>query len=356
MKIKFLKALNGDSILLSFKDGDKDRNILIDSGNGHAYYNRSTNTDGDLKLEIDSIKNKKEFIDLLILTHIDNDHICGLIEWFRRDKEAYKLIKNIWFNSGKSIAKHLNEPENIDLNVELDIFTDPKTGVNEAIEFENFLEGKGIWNKKIVLQGVDINKHGIKIQVLSPEESQLRRLLKEYKKATGDHTYTAPKEKDWNRNIKSFIEEENQNTFTFEQDASVKNGSSISFILTFKEKNFLFLGDSHPKGIVEYLKKLGASKENPIQVELFKVSHHGSKGNTNKELLDIIKADNYFISTDSTGHNHPNKRTLARIINANPNATFHFNYEHVRNEVFSIQDRIDFTINARVTPELNFDL
>lgn len=212
MKIKFLKALNGDSILLSFNDGAKNRNILVDCGNGNAYYNRSTNKNGDLKLEVDSIKNKKEVIDLLILTHIDNDHICGLIEWFRRDKEAYKLINNIWFNSGKSIARYLNEPENNDLNVDLDIFTDPKTGVNEAIEFESFLEGKEIWNKQIVMQGVDINKHGVKIQVLSPEESQLRRLLKEYKKATGDDTYTAPKEKDWNRDIKDFIEEENQKT------------------------------------------------------------------------------------------------------------------------------------------------
>lgn len=114
------------------------------------------------------------------------------------------------------------------------------------------------------------------------------------------------------------------------------------------------MADSHPKGIVKQLKTLGFSKDKPLEVEVMKVSHHGSKANTNKELLEIVKTENYIISTDSSGHNHPNKRTLARILNVNPNAIFHFNYEHARNEVFSTQDRQDFLIKARITKELDF--
>lgn len=353
MKIKFLKAGNGDSFLLSFNDGAANRNILIDGGVSNTYYSDSTGLYGDLQDEIDSIKKRNEHIDLLILTHIDNDHICGLLKWFELDKNAHQLVKNVWFNSGKLIATYLNESENEDLGVGLKIFTNPKTGVHEAIEFENYLIEKDIWNKKIILQGQEVEECGVRIQILSPNGEQLKKLVREYKEITGDHSYTAGKEKDWTTNIKDFINEESQN-FKFTQDTSVKNGSSISFILTINKKHFLFLADSHPKGIVAQLKVLGYSNDNPINVEIMKISHHGSKANTNKELLEIVKTENYIISTDSSGNNHPNKRTLSRILNLNPNAIFHFNYEHVRNEIFSTQDRRDFKIKARITKELKF--
>jgi beta-lactamase superfamily II metal-dependent hydrolase len=356
MIIRFLKAGNGDAILMSFKENDINRNILIDSGVSSTYYSSSTNEFGDLKTEIDNIKKRDEVLDLVILSHIDNDHICGLIEWFRRDMDAYMLIKNVWFNSGKTIAQFLKKPENIDLDVELKIFTDPKTGVNEGIEFEDYLLEKKIWDQQIVKQGQSVEYFGIKIEVLSPDKNQLNRLLKEYKRVTSDDAYTAAKEKDWNRNIKDFIEEENKTDFKFKQDTSVKNGSSISFIITVGKCSFLFLGDSHPKGIVKYLQKLKYSKDEPLNVDLIKVAHHGSKSNTNKELLEIVRSTNYYISTDGSEHNHPNKRTLARILQSNPDAVFHFNYEHIRDQLFSKQDREDFTIKARVTTQMEFEL
>jgi len=354
MKIKILKAGNGDSILLSFNDGKENRNILIDGGVDETYYSNSTGLYGELQNEIDLIKKRNEHIDLLILTHIDNDHICGLLKWFELDDKAYELVKNVWFNSGKLIATYLNEPENEDLRIGLKIFSNSQTGVNEAIDYEKYLIDKGIWDKKIIIQGQDIEQSGVQIQILSPDETQLKRLLKEYKNVTGNPAYTSGKEKDWDTNIKDFINEERKNDFKFVQDNKIKNGSSISFILTLNNKSFLFLADSHPKGIVKQLKTLGYSKDTPLEVEVMKVSHHGSKKNTDKELLEIIKTENYIISTDSSGHNHPHKRTLARILNVNPNAIFHFNYEHVRNEVFSTQDRQDFKIKARITKELNF--
>jgi len=354
MKIKLLKAGNGDSLFLSFNDGGINRNILIDGGVEQTYYSDATNANGELYSEIDSIRKRNESIDLLILTHIDNDHICGLLKWFELDNKAHELVKNVWFNSGKLIAAYFNEPENEDLRVGLKIFSDSQTGVHEAIEYEDYLIKKEIWNQKLIIEGQKLEECGVKIQILSPNEAQLKRLIKEYKEKTGDPAYTAGKEKDWDKNIKDFIEEENKPEFRFVQDNKPKNGSSISFILTLNSKHFLFLADSHPKGIVKQLKSLGFSMDKPLKVEVMKVSHHGSKANTNKELLEIVKTENYIISTDSSGHNHPNKRTLARILNVNPNAIFHFNYEHVRNTIFTDKDRKDYPFKAKVTKELEY--
>jgi glyoxylase-like metal-dependent hydrolase (beta-lactamase superfamily II) len=148
MKIKLLKAGNGDSILFSFNDGNDNRNILIDGGVSDTYYSQNTNLYGDLKTELDSITKKGEVIDLLVLTHIDNDHICGLLKWFEIDKIAHEMVRNVWFNSGKLIATYFNEPENKDLSIGLKIFSDSQTGVDEALEFEDYLIKKGIWDKK----------------------------------------------------------------------------------------------------------------------------------------------------------------------------------------------------------------
>lgn len=333
------------------------RNILIDGGMDGTYYESSSNSYGELKSEIDIIRNNQEKIDLLVLSHIDNDHICGLLRWFEMDPKAHMLVKSVWFNSGKLIAEYFSEPENSDLIVGLKIFKSPDTGVNEAVEFEKYLIDKKIWDRKIISQNMILEENDLKIQVLSPSEAQLKRLLKEYKSKTKDDAYTSGFGKDWDIDLISFIREENNKDFRFKQDSSVKNGSSIAFILTLKEKNFLLLADSHPKEIVKSLKKLGYSKENQIEVELFQVSHHGSKGNTHKELLELIKTNNYVISTDSSGHGHPNKRTLARIISANPNATFYFNYKHVRDGIFSNKDFADFDLlKAKVISEYTINI
>ena len=121
MKIKFLQAYNGDSIWISFLENDIPRNIIIDGGIGDTYEN-NLKRKGDLFKVIEHIKNNEQKIDLLVMTHFDDDHIGGLLRWLNKDKEAPMLIKKVWFNSGKKIAKELAIEENQDLNIERWIF------------------------------------------------------------------------------------------------------------------------------------------------------------------------------------------------------------------------------------------
>jgi len=342
MDIKFLKANNGDSILISFQDieGIK-RNILIDGGMPQTYYNSGQNSNGELYSTIEEIKTKGESIDLLVLTHIDEDHIGGILKWIESDEEAHQFIQKVWFNSGKTIAKYFNEKENEDLSVYLDIFRTTETSVRQGKNFEEYIEHNNIWDKEIVKSRKTIDYKGFKIDILSPNDLLLEKLLKEYKKSKHKY-FTKGSKNDWSTNIVDFIKQEEKSNFQFDKDNSVTNGSSIAFLLTFKEKIFLFLGDSHPDVIVTSLAELGYNKINPIIVELLKISHHGSCKNTTYELLEVIKTNNYVISTSSESHNHPDKRTLSRIINKNPNATIYFNYDEVRKYIFSKKDYEDF--------------
>ncbi len=339
MRIKFLKAFNGDCIWVSYDENETPRNILIDGGIGDTYKN-SSNVKGDLFKMIEKIREKKEKIDLLILTHFDDDHIGGILRWLNKDKDAFKLIEKVWFNSGKEIAKKFESEENKELEIEIieganNFYTSPKQG----IKFEKYLRDKNLWEGEILEQGTEYDLFGLNFKILSPNNEKLDKLLKLYEKQK-DY-FTSGDEYDFQTSLKDFINEESQLDFNFKEDSSVSNGSSIAFIMEYKNKSFLFLGDAHPTVVIEGLNKFGKNKDNQLTVELMKVSHHGSKFNTNKKLLEVVKTNNYLISSNATKHGLPNKRTIARIIESNPNAFIYFNYD-LKDTIFSEQDWKDF--------------
>lgn len=339
MKIFFLHAFNGDSIWISFLENDIPRNILIDGGIGKTYKNTST-VKGDLHKVIEKIRTDEQFIDLLILTHFDDDHIGGILRWLNKDKEASSLIKKVWFNSGKEIANKFNSDENKDLDIEIvegadDFHTSPKQG----IKFENYLRDNNLWQGAIIEQGSEYDLFGLKLKILSPNNEKLDKLLKLYERQK-DY-FTSGDEYDFQTSLKDFIDEESLPGFKFKEDTSVANGSSIALILEYDNKSFLFLADAYPSVVIDGLNKFGYNKDNPLNVEFMKVSHHGSMYNTNKELLEIVKTDNYLISSNATKHGLPNKRTIARIINNNPHAFIYFNYD-LKDIIFSEQDWKDY--------------
>ncbi len=341
LKIKFLKANNGDSILISFID-DKEtaRNILIDTGTSKTYYDEDNSTYGDLFDITEELNSKSEKIDLLIITHIDDDHIGGLLKWFSMNKSAYNLIENIWFNSGKAISQYLKEEENRELKVLVEDISSSYSSVRQSKDFEKYIDEHNITKENIIQFLIEpITLFDLSIQVLSPDKQSLEKLLKEYQRPKNN--YFTSGSKDWNILIENFIREENEGTYlktNKEKDNSTSNRSSIAFILSYKDSKMLFLGDAHLEVVLNSLKILGYSEKKPLEVDFVKLSHHGSKNNTNIEFLKLVKTNRYVISTDSSKHNHPDKRTLSRIIYVNPNAEFYFNYEYVKDNIFKKDD------------------
>lgn len=69
------------------KNDDEKFRILVDGGVSATYVDLKCGypMPGDLKSKLAGLKSKHEHIDLLIITHIDDDHIGGLLEWFSHD-------------------------------------------------------------------------------------------------------------------------------------------------------------------------------------------------------------------------------------------------------------------------------
>jgi beta-lactamase superfamily II metal-dependent hydrolase len=342
MKVNFLKAFNGDAIHLRFQEGELTRNILIDGGVKRTYGGKNKKRKyeyGSLHKKVNSIRDNGEKIDLLVLTHVDDDHIAGILEWFKRDSEAYKLVDKVWFNSGRLIKEMFEKDKNTDYNNDLKfgVLETINTSIKQGVKFEDYIEEKGIWERKLFIAGQEFDYLGLNFKILSPSKEKLMSLLTKWEDEQ-PILETAIHKTDYSLSLKEHI---NQDTF-FNEDSSVHNGSSIAFIIKHGSKELLFLGDSHPTVIINSLNHFNFNKTNPLKTELTKLSHHGSANNTTKELLDIIEAKEFIISTNGNRHSHPHKKLISRVINAKREANISFNYPELIDEIFSDEDAENF--------------
>lgn len=322
ISIRVLKANHGDCILVNHEGASGTVNILIDGGTSTTFkYGPRQRYDGALCKVLDELKNKGQYIDLAVLTHIDDDHIHGLIKAFETPDYLNKLVKSIWFNSSRLITQHFNAPEIPENNILL-ADDSPQTSVRQGKELETLLDEIGCKRVPLIDAGQVHSVGQFKLTVLSPSQNQLERLLHKWP-SEEESGATAAHDNDYKLSLEEIWEVDE-----FESDASVYNGSSIAFLLEIDNTKMLFLGDAHDQVVVKSLRGLGFNETNKLHLDLVKVSHHGSQYNTSSEFLSLLQSSRYIISTNGLRHGLPNKRTIARIIKETDGQIF-FNYSDV---------------------------
>ena len=334
LEFRVLQAEHGDAIVISVDFEGARKNILIDGGPAKTFEFRTSPR--PLKLCLNEIKSKSEFVDLLILTHVDDDHIGGLLVGFNKPGYLSDLTKEVWFNSGKLVFNHFNQPLGDSNYVILKNNVGGNTSIAQGVKLENYLEEKNttspIWTHPLIKAGDEFERFGCKFKFLSPSLEKLEKLLVvwEKKKAVSN---TSGANKDYSNSLEELILVDE-----FKEDNSIHNGSSLAFIFEYLDKSLLLLGDAHPSVIVANLRLLGYSVNKPLKIDYVKVSHHGSKANTNDELLSLLDCNNFIISANGRHHGLPNKKTLARILNNFPSANLYFNYPDLIGEIFSSEE------------------
>ncbi|WP_199063714.1 MBL fold metallo-hydrolase, partial [Serratia sp. ASV30] len=320
--ICMLAASYGDSILVSHSSESGTFNLLIDGGPAKTFgKGPGGRRPGPLRVALDEIKEKGQCVDLVILTHVDSDHIKGLLKAFKTDGYLNSLAKRVWLNASSNISAYLGEAEISENSIPFSNGDSPETSIRDGKTFEQFLTELDCWKREIIVAGEIITEGPFKFTILSPSQEDLRKLHCKWpdEKPPAD---TAGEANDYNQSFSDLIENDE-----FSEDPSFTNGSSIAFILEIEGKKILFLGDAYASTIVTTLEGLGYTRENKLIVDYVKISHHGSHFNTSMKLLELIECRSYLISTDGTKHGHPHKRTLARIFNSQPDSVIYFNYE-----------------------------
>ncbi|MEC0710135.1 MBL fold metallo-hydrolase [Bacillus haynesii] len=384
--IEMFPALEGDSFLITLGNEDK-TNILIDGGYKETYYHH-------LKPRLKQLNQNGERLDLVIVTHIDADHIEGIIELLKENGDSKKAniipIKEIWHNSYKhlqffkdikadlhcsektilvnKICRGYNTSGNKATNQSQDISAKDGSTLAALIYAGNYNWNTSFDEKSISTDNKKLIKLNEKvvIRILGPDNSSLKKLskfwLRELRK--DKYNFKLTDDKLFDDAFEFFLM--NQNDFENQNendeisskkyineietlmqkkmvpDNSPVNGSSIAVIIEYKEKKLLFLADSHPQIVYKQMHQLvDKYGYNPF-FELIKVSHHGSSKNTSVELLGLVDSPYYFFSTNGKKHKHPDPETIARIITRKlppniKNRELIFNYP-VLNKLFNKQE------------------
>jgi beta-lactamase superfamily II metal-dependent hydrolase len=323
IKISILQVMCGDGIIVQYGPLGNEKYIIIDGGYIGDTYTTS------LQPQLSAIAQANATIKLWILTHLDADHINGMVSFLRDKRLEKSIVEQVWFNC-------------------FDKFILPKEGelisVTKGVEIRDKLKKLKSTLHTHILQGLNWKDDEVDIAVLSPTKETYDRLSCIWEKEERQYwekkttRLVIGKSNDYKHPIDELVRLPD----LIEERNDIVNKSSISFILKAGDKKILFLGDAHISDVVNALKKKYPTQES-IHFDAVKLSHHGSKHNFRSELLDLIICDTYIIS--SNGKNIsclPDKQVLAKILchpkrDISKRIHFIFNYDNdVIRSIFSV--------------------
>ncbi|WP_409293590.1 ComEC/Rec2 family competence protein [Pseudomonas sp. KCJK9058] len=313
LEIQFLPAREGDSIWLRWGD-DLAFQMLVDMG--------TAKTGLALRKRLEALPEDRRNFELVVITHIDCDHINGVLSALVDNAPIPGLsVKDFWFNG----LAHLEYTPSSDPLEELGAVQGEKLGEWLKDKPWNFQFGGGpVCRDPNQAPPVVELADGLQITVLGPTPQRLKQLLptwqKEWREALAKY-----KDKEGDEGCKlealgaskqltltdtlSLIKLANKRT---KSDNSRANGSSIALLIEYKGKRVLLSGDAFASDLVEAIQSIDAN--DPIRLDAFKLPHHGSSKNVSRELVKSVVCDHWIISTDGNRFRHPDDEAVARLI------------------------------------------
>ena len=336
--IEMLPAKHGDALFVQYgKDGNL-RRMLIDGGPLNAY--------AELEARLKKLPDGDKGVELLVVTHVDTDHIEGIIRLLAMPRTDWPIsVGEIWFNGWR----HIEEANTL--------------GGREGEMISALIHARAneLWYTRFHREAVCCGKpgaedvplaDGMKLTLLSPDAEALASLLEDWKEKLSGPGWTfepGDLEEAWKRLVEADRFHPGSELTLGPGDLTPKllkllkgidpskaNRSSIAFIAEFEGKRALFLADAHMDVVCKSLKRLGYSKDKPLKADAVKVSHHGSRHNITQEFLELVDAKHWLFSSNGDKHKHPNKAAVEAVINGaiSSKPILHFNYRSAYTKVF----------------------
>jgi len=338
LQLEALQANDGDCLLLHYDTGGKPGLILIDGGSTGVY--RSV-----LQKRLDQLRGKNPVLNLrlVVVSHIDADHITGILDMFRQMSEKVNdgkqpnwKVTSLWHNAfEKVVGRHAASASSATV----------AAAASGAVSLK-LLEEKGLQDPKAlavvasVKQGRDLQgfakkltkinaetsgklvvapeggRTDIKIDrtltftILGPHEAELENLEKEWNKSKAKHPADeqAAAADYMNRTVP------NLSSIVFLAEQKLGDGKSVRMLLT---------GDAGGDLILQGLESAGLLDGNKrIKVDVLKVQHHGSNHSVTEDFFRQVLADRYVISGNGK-HGIPHMDTLTWLSKARTGEPYH---------------------------------
>ena len=318
-QLDLLPAAYGDCIMITYGTDRNPSRILIDAGTTPTWKNALRDHLG-----------ASAHLELFVLTHIDADHVAGAIPFLQEGTDV--TIGDVWFNGWKHLPKDLLSAK------QGEIFS--TLIVDRNLPWNAAFGGEAIAITDAELPALTL-KGGLHLTVLSPTRKKLGRLARQWKKEIERHGL---KPGDHRRYRQFLARQPTQSTnvpqlaaMEFKSDTSKPNGSSIALLAEYNGTAVLLTGDAHAPVLTHSIGRLLKERgQDRLRLDAFKVSHHGSRGNTNAKLLGQLDCSRYLISCNGDVHNLPDNETIGRIIHmGGPRPELIFNYKCDRTKAWA---------------------
>jgi hypothetical protein len=367
MKLHIFQSEKGDCILLESKDG---RLVLCDGG-------MASSMRGVVRNELAKFRKKKRKIDYAYVSHIDQDHISGVLALLE-DELAWRVydyhaenndnvkkpnaprppeIGGIWHNAfhvqiGKNsgaVADLLAAaapsllatriPEYMDAGEE---FYQITTSIPEAIKVSrlaspelldiplNRLPGSEAAAKLLMIR--DSNKPfkvgSLELTIVGPTQEEIKQLRdgwnnwlrdnKESVKAIEKKLKEKMDEFSSNVGLPAPIDLRDWNGIPDYEGVTAPNIASLMFMVEEGGKHLLLTGDSQQDIIIKGLEETGYLDDGYLHLDILKMPHHGSENNFNAEIASVISADHYVFCGNGQ-HENPDLRVLQHVFDSRMN-------------------------------------
>ena len=309
MNIDVLQARDGDCLLLHWDD----RVAVVDGGPTGTYREALAPRLDELRAQRGLHADQPLVIDLVLVTHIDGDHIGGLLAWLRELAQASienritTTIDRLWFNSFEDILAH-EIPGRLAVEAARETGGNRHTAARRAViasvpqgrelhqlaarlridlngEFDGYPIAAAIPGEPSQMKAI----HGLQITVVAPPRDRLVVLQEEWAKLSDAAIQGA-------------------GTIAAYSDSSVYNLSSVACLVRHGQTSALLTGDALGSDVLDGLGDLGLLKP-PLHVTALKLPHHGSARSIDLDFFEAITADHYIASGNGR-HGNPDLEIL----------------------------------------------
>jgi beta-lactamase superfamily II metal-dependent hydrolase len=330
LTLELLPAGCGDCLILRYAHEGRSYRVLIDGGTAASYPALRARLSGE----------SRPHFDLIVVTHVDVDHIGGVLELLR-DESLGVTYGDLWFNGFSHMKPFLADALGTSGSAmpgragqARDDLLGPAQG--EALAT---LARAGCWN--VAFHGGPIVvpdsgalprlelPGGLVLTLLSPTPVTLQKMALV-----------------WSREVRAVEEELSQPALPgkeavdrlggldvkalaaepVQRDDAPANGSSIALLAELGPHACLLAADAWPHVLAATLQRLLRERGlRRLPLSAVKLPHHGSKRNVTREWLDLVECSDFLISTDGTRFRHPDAQAVARLISEQRDVRLYFN-------------------------------
>ena len=321
-RLHVVQAEFGDCFVLEYGTARKPRFTLIDGGPPHTF-------DDHLGPVLRELAQRNQVLDACILSHVDNDHVIGLVDYFAELQSGTNGLprpKELWHNSwGRAIdpdgavTSRLKALMTASRTAAMPNATNATLGINEGnalrakasllnVPINRSVPASDLLQSSATVDLITVDAvrepvefGNLSLRIVAPTRRNLEKLREEWIAWLDKH--------------EAGVASDEPMTLA-NSDQSVPNLSSIAFIAAADGKTILLTGDGRSDHLLDGLEMAGQlDADGHCHVDVLKLAHHGSELDVTPEFFERVTAEMYVVSANGR-YGNPDYSTLSWIVDA----------------------------------------